>query len=580
MSDSILRNRVWSRMQAGVDEAEVVFRSGSGSAALCEGETAIGLFSADGHLLVEGSTSAPYQAALLRVWIQAIQDRIDDGEGAWVSNDPYDGGGSICDLKMVAPVQTESGVLWVAVTGHYSDLGGKSVGGVAPGARRIHEEGLRIPFSRLDEHLTELLSANCRYAGVARQDLAAQKAALRALAEWMSRLADIHGWGAIDETCVSVYERAVSARVKACRDLTEGVYVRRDRLDDDVDVNAATSIKLTLGVEGSGLVFDFEGTGAQAAGPSNCTYASTIAAILCGLRQIFPEIPACGFGIDGLEIRVPHGSLLNAVYPAAVGGTFDVVGERVSSVVIEALSQAVHGRGKACDGGGGNVIVIESDAREQAFALRLVVGSGGGASGRGDGLSNSDPANRLSDFPSIEAIERTLPVRVIRHAEREGSGGAGRYRGGEGTVFEIASLERQARLSVYADRYRRGAGGHHRGSRGQTAEIQIHTNGHWQVPENRGRSQDIGLDFGDRVRIATAGGGGYGHPYERAIRLVSEDVTSGRLSRTDAAKRHGVVFTSDSASDYDSGKTFKLRSYRLTSSDVDDFLDEIEALKD
>ena len=140
-------------------------------------------------------------------------------------------------------------------------------------------------------------------------------------------------------------------------------------------------------------------------------------------------------------------------------------------------------------------------------------------------------------------------------------------------------MEPGRRVRVYGERGKRGAAGHHGGSRGDTSHISLFKEGHWQTFDPAGRLQDIALETGDGVRIETAGGGGYGHPYERAIRLLTEDVRAGRMSRKTAAKEHGVVYTSNDARDYDSAKTFKLRSYRLTSSDVDDFLDEIETLE-
>ena len=337
---------------------------------------------------------------------------------------------------------------------------------------------------------------------------------------------------------------------------------------------------MTLTVSADGILVDFDGSGTRSTGPTNCSRASTVASVICAFRHLFPEVPACGFSIEDLEIQVPHGSLLEATFPAAVGGTSDVLADRIVSLVIEALSRSVSGRGRACDAGSGNVIALESQSGSFPFGLRLVVGAGGGASGRGDGLVNTDATTRHSGFPSIEALERAYPVRVTCSEMRAGSGGAGRYRGGDGTTFEVENLSPHASLTVYADRFLRGSGGHHRGGRGETTEIEMFVDGHWLRPDRAGRLQGVTLAAGDRVRIRTAGGGGCGHPYERAIRLLSEDVVSGRLSRKEAAKQHGVVFTSPDARDYDSAKTFKLRSYRLTASDVDDFLDEIEALED
>jgi len=578
VSNAILRSRIWSRIQAGVDEAEAHFRSTCGSDTLADGETAAALFLSDGSIVTDGTHSAPFLSMLLRPWVDQVRSG-GDTSGVVVSNDPYGSGGSVADLKMATPVVIEGEVVaWCAMAGHYPDVGGRMVGGVAPGVRTIQEEGIRLPVCASTPNLFHLISENARLPSTTLQDLEAQQSAVGVLGEWLTGLSGTYGWEVIAGAIDQVQVRGQAGLKKAMTELKPGIYVRRDRLDSDVAFEPVPLV-VTLSVDDTGLVLDFDGTGPTSVGPTNCTRESTIAATICGLRHIFPEIPACGFRIEDLEIRVPHGSLLDASFPAPVGGTTDVLADRVTSLVIEALSQAVHGRGQACDGGGGDVIVLESHDPDHPFALRFVVGTGGGASGRGDGLLNADVSTRHSRFPSIEDVERTYPVRLRHYGERDKSGGAGRYRGANGTVLEVEWCCK-GRLSLYVDRFSRGAGGHHRGGRGSVTELEVYTDGHWQRPAGIGRLQSLEVVPGDRVRIRTAGGGGYGHPYERAVRLLQEDVSAGRLTRKEAAKDHGVVFTSPDGRDYDSAKTFKLRSYRLTSSDVDDFLDEIETLED
>lgn len=575
----VLENRVISRVQAGVDEAEAILRSRALSQALSDGETSVCLFLPDGAPWAESSESAPFQSSLLGTWVRALADRRpSDDSTILVTNDPFDGGATTCDLRMIAALG--SGMPgWVAVGAHCPDVGGHLAGGVAPSARTVHEEGVRVPIAPMTAGLLDLLSANARFPLVLRQDLEAMIGSMKAVRAWMSRLADTYGEEVLLGMANRLRDRAREAFSKGMTELAAGSYRRRDRLDN-IDTEHARHLCLQIEVRDEGEIrFDFEGSACRDDSPTNCTRSATDAAVLCAVRQVFPEVPVCGFSIEDLEILTPHGSLLHAGHPDAVGGTSDILADRVRSIAIEALSQAVHGRGQACDGHGGNVLVIEGIDQDRPFALRLVVGAGGGASGHGDGLGNADAGSRHSIFPSLESLERAFPVRVTEYGERSGSGGSGRYRGGDGSVFELEATS-ESRLTIYADRFQRGAGGHHRGGRGTTTDLEIFRDGRWSRPNGPGRQHGVSLSKGDRVRIHTAGGGGYGHPYERAIRLLSDDVRSGRLTRRDAAKRHGVVYTSSDARDYDSAKTFKLRSYRLTSSDVDDFLDEIEALED
>jgi N-methylhydantoinase B len=579
--DPIMQSRIWSRLQAGIDESEALFRAHAFSPSLSAGETAVCLFFPNGGLWIEGSASAPLQSALLLTWVKSLGSRLNCCDKLLLSNDPYDGGGTLCDIKMIRAIEMGAhGTAWLAIGGHYPEIGGRSGGGVAPEATSVQEEGLRIPHREADSGLFDLMAANSRHPDTFLGDALAQQKAVAAGCEWLRRLAETHSWDAILEASNTIRERSRDAYRVARTELKSGRYSRQDRLDDGSDSDTFLRLEVTADLSENSVLLDFSGSADRSDGPTNCTKASAVAATLCGIRQIFPEIPACAFAIDDLEILAPSGSLLDAVYPTPVGGTSSILAERIASLVLEALSQAVHGRGRACDGGGGNVLVLDGQDAGRPFSLRLVAGAGGGASGRGDGLNNGDPITRLSAFPSVESVERIYPVRVMRYLERESSGGSGRYRGGEGTLLEIEALSDSTRLAVYVDRFSRGAGGQHRGGRGQTSEIEVLVGGRWQTPSGHGRCQDLELSKGDRVRLHTAGGGGYGHPYERAIRLVSEDVVSGRLTRKLAAKQHGVVYTSPGARDYDSAKTFKLRSYRLTSSDVDDYLDEIETLED
>ena len=577
--DAVLRSRIASRVQAGADEAETTFRVLGDHSGIASGETAVGLFFSDRSRWVEGSSSAPFLSALLEEWIDVTEDRLPQAGTILLSNDPYDGGGTLCDVLAVSAVPVDSDVCWVAAAGHYPDLGGRTVGGIAPAARSIHEEGVRVSLAEANGGLLDLMSANARDPETVRNSLEAQIQCLGVFQDWLLGLGETHGWETVESAGRETQERARLALRQARQDLAHGTTVRLDRLDDDIHPRKTRSMRVELSIIDGLSTVDFEGTDPCSSGPTNCPISATRAGVRVGYRHLFPEVPACGFSEEGLEIRVPHGSLLDACFPTAVSGTADVLSDRVISLTIEAFSKAVQGRGRACDGGGGNVVAFEGYGEKGVSGTSISVGSGGGASGRGDGLSNTDAPGRFSAFPSVESIERSAPVRVIRYETRTGSGGAGRYRGGDGTILELECLEPGMRVSVYGDRGKRGAAGHHRGSRGDTSQISLFKEGHWQTFDPAGRLQDIALETGDRVRIETAGGGGYGHPYERAIRLLTEDVRAGRMSRKTAAKEHGVVYTSNDARDYDSAKTFKLRSYRLTSSDVDDFLDEIETLE-
>ncbi len=572
--------RIWSRVQAAVDEAEAVFRARAFEASIQGGGTAVLLVGPRELPWTSGSKSTPFLAALLATWMggHAAMEAADDE--VLLSNDPFAGGCSLCEFRVAIPLDLgDLGVAWLASAGHYPDIGGRVPGGVCPDAWDIAQEGVRVPRLRLgtdsfaEPSSIDLIAANTRDPAIFRGSLLAQISALSAGASRIRTLMDRIGPKSLVEAAERVRAGAQRSLDEALASFSPGTYVCRDRLDDPVS-GRPVRLVTTARVEVGQIRLSFEGSEGRP-GATHCPFSAVQAGCVAGLRQLLPDVPTSADFESVISVARPEGTYLDARFPQAVSGGNEVAG-RVVSGVIEALSQAVHGRGSAVDAGGGNLVVVEGHDRGEPFTLRLSVGSGGGASGRGDGLVNIGAPPRRGVFPAIETIERMYPVRVTRYERRVGSGGPGRYRGGDGTLIEFR-VDTDSRLTLYVDRGERGAGGHHRGARGSTADVRVHTDGHWMTPPRK--VEGFALKAGDRVRLETAGGGGYGHPYERSIRLLSEEVSSGVLTRKEAALHHGVVFRSESLLDYDSAATFKLRSFRLTSADVESLLDEIDEME-
>ena len=588
--DALTLTRVWARVQAAADEAEAVFRREAFSTGLSvEGECASVVFGPDGTAWTQGSQSNPFQSALLETWIMAWRGWELSAEPGtvYVSNDPYCGGSSLCDLRMVAPFFVggqRAGLMTCA--GHLGDLGGRAVGGVSPGATDVQQEGVRLtPVMiaqgwRLDRGLVDLLAANSRFPEAFLGDFQAMVDGLQAGVRRMEALFARFGTQVVMGSVACVAAHTQEAMAATVAEIQEGDYLCRDRLDGDGVVDAPIWLRTCVRVDAGRVHFDFRGSSGPTLGPMNCSADAVRAACLVALRHLFPEVPRHGAVWECLDVTVAEASFLDARFPRAVGGATPEVVARILCGALEALSQGVHGRGVAGSGSGASLLILQGIQDGDPYLMRLTLGGGGGASGKGDGLSNGDSGTRFTELPPLERIEREYPIRVETYALRPGSGGAGRYLGGMGTVFEFEVLEGPAFLTLFCDRFRRGPGGLQRGARGEVARVQIFREGHWQHLPHQGKVEHLRLERGDRVRIETAGGGGYGHPYERAIRLVSRDVQSGILSRRAAALAHGVIFHSTGVMDYDSAQTFQLRSYRLTAADVEGIVDDIEEMED
>ena len=587
--DPLTFTRVWSRVQGAADESDATTRRAAFSSALAEeGELASIVAGPDGTCWTHGSTSNPFQAALLEVWVSrwsGWKDTATEGT-VFVSNDPYVGGSSLCDLRMLTPVfHGGERVAVVASAGHYSDLGGSVSGGVSPHSQDVRQEGLPVgPATAargwlLDDDLAGLISANTRFPHVTLGDLRAQVEGLRAGSARLAEIVDRYG----PEALAASAEHSGSATEEGLRSALSGIEPGADRRIDwfDSDSLAEGPLRLEVHVSGGeqGLEFDFDGTHEAVDGGMNCPSDAVHAACITALRSLFPEFSRHGAAGRLIQTAVPVGSLLDARSPSPVGGATQEVVPRVMSLAVEALSRRVSGRGAGAGGGGANLVILEGVRENGPYLMRLSLGAGAGASGCGDGLSNGDSGTRFTRFPSLEAIETQFPIRILKYGLRPGSGGAGRYVGGMGTEFAFELLKGPARLTLFLDRGRRGAGGLLKGSRGARTQVRILRHGAEEDWTERLKVEALPLEAGDRLTVRTAGGGAYGHPCERAIRLVGEDVRAGLLTMREAAVRHGVVFNSASELDYDPVKTFKLRSYRLTMSDVEDILDELEGFQ-
>lgn len=578
--------RIWARIQAAADETGAAFQQEAFSPSISlEGEAASIVCGPGGVGWTHGSSSSPFYSALLSVWVdvwKGWKEATQPGT-VYVSNDPYCGGSTLCDLRMVTPIFFKGQlVCLVACAGRYGDFGGRIIGGVCPGATAVQQEGLRVVSTSMvqswvmDLKLANVLAHNCRFPEIMLGDLQAQIDGLRTGAERMLTLFDRYGTGPILESAEFMAFRTRQAMNSAVSEFGKGKASCLDRLDGAGLPSNPLQLCLRIDAEQRKLHFDFTGSSFSASGPVNCSFDAVRVACILGVRHFFPELPRHSSISKWIRVTVPEQSFLNAKFPQPVGGATLEVVPRIVSGIFEIFSSRLHGRGQVGGGGGANLIVLQGKKKGKPYLMRLNLCGGGGASGRGDGLSNCNLRTRFSSFPSLEQLERDYPIRVKTYKLRAESGGAGRYIGGMGSVFEFELLEEIGLLTIFYDRNRRGPGGARKGARGATTEVILRRKGNWLQLTNLSKVEDICLKKGDRLVISSAGGGGYGHPYERAIRLLSKDMKSGFLSRREAAMNHGVVYQNEDGTDYDSNKTFRLRNYKLTIADIEGILDEIQ----
>ncbi len=302
--------------------------------------------------------------------------------------------------------------------------------------------------------------------------------------------------------------------------IPDGDYEAEDALDDDGVTDREVPIKVRITIKGAEALVNFTGSAAQVAGPINAVEAITVSAVSYVFRCLLQgDVPASAGLMSPITVVAPAGTVVNAVHPAAVAGGNVETSQRIVDVLFKALAQALPHRIPAASQGTMNNLTIGGiDPRpgsgEREFSYYETVAGGMGARPAHAGLSAVHTHMTNSLNTPAEALEYAYPLRVREYRIRKGSGGKGKHNGGDGVVREIETLA-PARMSLLADRRRYGPYGLHGGEEGQPGTASIIRKGSRNSGARRiGSKGTWELEAGDRVRIETPGGGGFGKKRE------------------------------------------------------------------
>jgi N-methylhydantoinase B len=455
----------------------------------------------------------------------------------FIVNDPYSGGGThLPDINLVAPVFAgEEPFGFVANIAHHADRTGERI-------RNIWDEGLRIPPIRLIERgrvredVMELLLANFALPDERRGDFRAQLAVNRLGERRLGEL--IARWGlttvraACDEL-LAYGERKIRAAISAVRD---GVYRFTDAMDDDGVSETPIPITVTVTVDGDTMHLDFAGSGPESRGDLNVVRGALLATVYYAVKAILdPSIPANGGFYRAITVEAPEGSIVNARPPAPVGWRTQTC-QRIADVIFGALALAVPDRVPAAGNGANSAMVFSGvdPARAGYYVYLETIGGGAGGTAHADGLDGVQVhITNTSNLP-VECLEMEYPLLVDEYSLVEGSGGAGRWRGGLGIRRSIEVLGHEASFLGSLDRARFGPWGLGGGRTGGCGGIVLNPGspGERVLPS---KVWGFRLAPGDRVSMVTPGAGGWGPPAERPVEQVLADVEDGILSVERAA---------------------------------------------
>ena len=544
--DPITLSVIQAGLQQVCDEMDLSFSRAAFSPVIAEAnDRSDGIYAADdGALIAQGAGGLPVFVGTMQYSTRTLIEMIAAGRVAapqpndiYIVNDPYLGGTHLMDVRFARPFYRDGKIFcWLSNTGHWPDTGGSVPGGFSASATSVEQEGLRLPPVRLfkqgvmDEEIYAIICSNIRVADQRIGDVKAQAAALMVGEERLGALLDRYGDDVVRAAIAELRIRARDQMRSLINEIPDGRYQSTAWIDSDGVVNEPLAINLTIDKTPGHLVFDFAGSSPPCQGPMNSVLATTLSSVYLAMRHIFPEVPVSAGAFEPLEVRRPEGTFLDAHYPRPVSGCAAEVSQRIAEAVFAALVEALPSRVTAAPAGtSGNFALGGYDPLTgRDFVMYQLSGGGYGGNADHDGLANGCSTIGISKSPPIEIMEQNFPVLYKRYALREGSGGEGKHRGGLGLDYEVELRRGWARASFVMDHGRFGPQGALGGADGAPNVVEVWRSGEMYTPEHLSKEQDIPLQAGDRVRVKTPGGGGYGPSSDRPEALIEEDRRLGR----------------------------------------------------
>jgi N-methylhydantoinase B len=509
------------------------------------------VFDSDGEVIAMGDHMPVHLGSMPRSVLAAINHCKEDGcellpGDVVMLNDPFRGGTHLPDITLVAPVYVRirsrtdrthksssahnrtKPDFYVGSRAHHADVGGAYPGSMGL-CREIYQEGIRIPpvrivrAGKMQRDLLALLLNNVRTPDEREGDLGAQIAACHTGAERLREICQRYGLDRVKGAAVDLLQYSEELMGAFLQQVPQGTYQAEDFLDSDGIDQKPIKIAATVRFAGKPktgrgsiptqpiATVDFSGSDPQVEGSINAVEAITYSACFYVFRCLLTEdVPATAGLMRPIRVIAPEGTIVNARPPAAVAGGNVETSQRIVDVLLRALAQAIPDQIPAAAAGTMNNLTIGGiDPRSgEPFAYYETIAGGMGARPTKPGISGVHTHMTNSLNTPAEALEYAYPLRVHQYSLRAGSGGAGKYRGGDGIVREIEVLT-DAEVTLLADRRTRGPYGLSGGRDGApgTAEIIRLDDSVEKLPGKFNRR----LRKGERIRIETPGGGGWGN---------------------------------------------------------------------
>lgn len=509
MIDPITLEVARNRFAALADEMGVVLRRTSLSPNIKErADCSAAVFAPDGEMLAQAE-HIPVHLGSMPASVRACLDRFDPVPGVqYAVNDPFHGGTHLNDLTVLAPVFASGRhIAWVANRAHHADVGGEAPGSMPAHAVRLEQEGHIVPpmvavrdGEWTDGFLEPFLDAS-RTPWERRGDLDGQMGANAIAARRLTELVESEGIDRYREVADALLDYGERRMTAALAELPDGTY----EFEDSMELGLSdVAIRVAVTVDGDWLSADFTGTDPQVEANFNAVEAVTRSCLYYAVRVATdPSIPANGGCYRPIGLTAPEGTIVNARPPAAVAAGNVETSQRIADTILGALAQAAPEVVPAASQGTMNNVLIGNDE----FAYYETVAGGQGARPYRDGQSGIQTGMTNTRNTPIESLHHHYPLRVKAYTLRRGSGGEGKFRGGDGIRREI-EFRTSATLSLMGERRRNRPWGLSGGGPGSPGEDWlIHPSGD---RERLAGKTTVEVSAGDRLLVLTPGGGGWG----------------------------------------------------------------------
>lgn len=498
-------------------------------------DCSVGIYDEDGQLLGQ-APGLPFFLGSLSGTIQAViaikgKDAFTQGD-IWVVNDSVVCGSHLNDVTVFMPIFVEGTLRgFSGAKAHWNDVGAKEAGYVSDSVD-IYQEGLRIGPTRLwhagvlDQQILDIMALNSRFPDALVGDLMAEVAACRTGEERFQAIVKRYTWATVEKAIEIFFEHAEADDRRSVADIPNGVYTASGFLDGDgINEDIPVHVVVTVTIDDDTMTVDLTGSSNQSRGSINSGIVQTKSAIQQAFKFLVnPQSPASGGAFRNLNIIVPEGSCF---FPKADAAYLHYGPHLMLAMdlVVKALSDAIPERAAAGHVGDSWNVSFMNALGEPSFLAgeSLSGGWGGWEGGDGESALIHSAAGDFKNIP-VETIEQRFPLRIFRHALREGSGGAGKYRGGLGIERFYEVLE-DGRLSLWFERAKNPSWGLRGGEAGAPPAIYVTRPG--EERKHILKTNAMVVPKGTILEVFTGGGGGWGDPAERSTEALTEDTRLG-----------------------------------------------------